>query len=157
MVTMVDSSDHQCPACNGLDTTVKRILATNRDRVALVYRNYPLPPHRNAMKASTVAEASGAAGAYWQVHDRLFETQDMGAPMPEPTDCFATLATGLGIDPQLIRKAIAENTYASRIPAAVADGNRVAINFTPTFFVNGRKITRNRPPDLEDAVTQALR
>ncbi len=57
----------------------------------------------------------------------------------------------------MIRKAIAETTYASRIPAAVADGNRVAINFTPTFFVNGRKITRNRPPDLEDAVTQALR
>ncbi|MCX5986995.1 MAG: hypothetical protein NTX54_10925 [Chloroflexi bacterium] len=41
------------------------------------YRNYPLPQHKSAMKAATVAEASGAAGAYWQMHDRLFETQDM--------------------------------------------------------------------------------
>ena len=39
MVTMVEFSDYQCPACKGLDTTVKRILASNRDRVALVYRN----------------------------------------------------------------------------------------------------------------------
>ncbi|NCV21013.1 MAG: DsbA family protein, partial [Chloroflexi bacterium] len=104
-VTIVEFSDYQCPACKALDTTVKRILASNRDRVALVYRNYPLPQHKNAMKAATVAEASGAAGAYWQMHDRLFETQDMWAPMPDPTDYFVTLATGLGIDPQVIRKA----------------------------------------------------
>ena len=157
MVTMVEFSDYQCPACKGVDTTVKRILASNRDRVALVYRNYPLPQHKNAMKAATVVEASGAAGAYWQMHDRLFETKDMWAPMPDPTDYFVTLATGLGIDPQVIRKAIAETAYASRIGADVADGNRVAINSTPTSFVNGRKVTPNRPEDLEGAVARALR
>lgn len=156
-MTIVESSDYQCPACKGLDTTVKRILATNRDRVELVYRNFPLPQHKNAMKAATGAGASGAAGAYWQMHDRLFETQDMWAPLPDPTDYFATLATGLGIDSQVIRTAIAEYTYASRIAADVADGNRVAINSTPTFFVNGRKATLNRPEELEDAVTPALR
>ena len=57
----------------------------------------------------------------------------------------------------MIRKAIAENTYASRIAADGAEGNRVGINSTPTFFVYGREVTLDRPPDLEDAVTQALR
>lgn len=77
--------------------------------------------------------------------------------MPDPTDYFVTFATGMGIDPQVIRKAIAENTYASPIAADGAEGNGVAINSTPTFFVNGRKVTLDRPEYLEDAVTQALR
>ena len=77
--------------------------------------------------------------------------------MPDPTDYFVTLATGLGIDPQVIRKMIAENTYASRIAADGAEGNRVGINSTPTFFVYGREVTLDRPPDLEDTVTQELR
>ena len=56
-VKVVEFSDYQCPACKSIEPHVKTLVASYGDRVQLVYRNFPLPQHKNAMAAALAAEA----------------------------------------------------------------------------------------------------
>src|SRR6201988_3368255 len=75
-VTVVEYGDFECPNCKQAAPTVKLLLSRFADRVRLVYRHFPLEEvHPRAMLAAQAAEAAGAQGRFWQMHDLLFENQ----------------------------------------------------------------------------------
>lgn len=155
-VKVVEFSDYQCPACRSIEPHLKTLLASYGDRVQLVYRNFPLPQHKNAMAAALAAEAAGAQGKFWRMHDRLFETQDSWASLADPTEYFVLIGREALVDVDPLREAITKQTYLSKIRTDIADGNRVGIQGTPTFFVNGVQVQLRQPKDLDDAIAKAL-
>jgi protein-disulfide isomerase len=76
-VTVVEYGDFECPYCAAAAPVLRRLVAESGGRIRLVFRNFPLPDvHPHALTAALAAEAAGAQGAYWPMHELLFTKQD---------------------------------------------------------------------------------
>ena len=76
-VTVVEYGDYECPYCAAAAPVLRQLVDGSGGRVRLVFRNFPLAePHPYALTAALAAEAADAQGAFWPMHDLLFERQD---------------------------------------------------------------------------------
>jgi protein-disulfide isomerase len=148
-VTLVEFGDYQCPACGAAYPITKQILAAYQSNpdFNFVFRNFPLPMHLNAPMAAEAAEAAAEQGKFWEMHDKLYETQNVWSDLPSPLDTFTQYAKDLGLDAAKFKTEVQQNKFASVIQADQADGNAVGLNATPTFYVNGQVIVG--VPDLQ--------
>ena len=94
---LVEFGDFQCPACQKVQPIIKQLLKDYPNDLTLVFRHFPLGQHRNSRLAATAAEAAGLQGKFWEMHDKLYETQGEWSENPEPEKMFASYATGLGL------------------------------------------------------------
>jgi len=75
-VTIVEFSDFECPFCSRAFGTVKQIKEAYPNDVKIVYKNLPLTNiHPNAQKAAEAAICAGDQGKFWEMHDKMFESQ----------------------------------------------------------------------------------
>jgi protein-disulfide isomerase len=134
-VTLVEYGDFECPSCRKAWPMVKELQRRLGDKLRFVFRNFPLTKlHPNAQHAAEAAEAAAAQGAFWQMHDRLFERQ-----FALEDDNLFEYATELGLDADRIRAALGGGTYRPRIKEDVLSGLKSGVNGTPTFFINGER------------------
>ena len=132
-VTLVEYGDFQCPHCGRAYPIVKDIVRTLGAKLRFVFRNFPLTRiHPEAEHAAEAAEAAGAQGAFWQMHDRLFERQ-----FALDDDHLIDYATELGLNAERIRGELDAGTYAGRVRDDFMSGVKSGVNGTPTFFING--------------------
>jgi protein-disulfide isomerase len=132
-ITLVEYADYQCPYCANLHPIVQQLLQMRPTVVRLVYRHFPLTNvHPYAEFAAEAAEAAGARGKYWQMHDWLFENQDKLHPMSVRLG-----AEQLDLPGDAIEKEIRDHVHLDRIQRDFVGGVRSGVNGTPTFFING--------------------
>lgn len=140
-VTVVEFSDLQCPACRAAHPLVTQLMQQHGDKVQFVYRHFPLESiHKNAKYAAQFAQAATAQGKFWEVVDALFENQDKWADLSskeELNTAFLSYLEGLEIDKTALLAKIEDTSVISRVEQDIIDGNKIGINATPTFFVNG--------------------
>lgn len=140
-VVVVEYSDFQCPACAAYEPVVDRMLEELGDQVALVYRHYPLTSiHQNAQLAAQAAEAAGLQGKFWEMHDTLFLQQTVWSEVKDPTDIFVEYALDIGIEKETFLADLNSDKVKDLVAEDVASGNRLGIQGTPTFYVNGKKM-----------------
>ena len=150
-VTLEEFSDFQCPACGGLDPGLRKISRDYGDRVRWVFRNFPLTTiHKYAFISARAAEAAGAQGKFWEMHDILYDNQKEWVEASEPRDLFASYASRLGLDVQRFRADLERQDLAERIMADLNRGNSLGVRGTPTIFVNGRELMPGKLPTEED-------
>ncbi len=129
----MEYGDFQCPHCGRAYPIVKDIVRTLGAKLRFVFRNFPLTRiHPEAEHAAEAAEAAGAQGAFWQMHDRLFERQ-----FALDDDHLIEYATELGLNAERIRGELDAGTYAGRVRDDFMSGVKSGVNGTPTFFING--------------------
>ncbi len=76
-VTVVEYGDFECPYCAAAAPVLRQLVEESDGGVRLIFRNFPLPSvHPHALTAALAAEAAGAQGAYWKMHDLLYTKQD---------------------------------------------------------------------------------
>jgi cyclophilin family peptidyl-prolyl cis-trans isomerase/protein-disulfide isomerase len=75
VATLIVYDDFQCAFCANLEPILGRLRAEYADDLRIVFRHYPLPQDDKARLAASAAEAAGAQGKFWEMHDRLFATQ----------------------------------------------------------------------------------
>jgi len=150
LVTIVESSDFECPFCKRVGPTMKQIEQAYPGKVRFVFKHNPLPFHPKAMPAAIATEearAQGGSAKFWEMHDRLFES----APALE-RPALEQAAQAAGLDMTAFRKALDENRHEARIKRDQALVTGVGANGTPSFFVNGRKIAGAVPFEVFKAV-----
>lgn len=137
-VTLIEYSDFQCPACGAYYPVVKQL---EKDFPALnvVYRHFPLPQHGNARVAAQAAEAAGAQGKFWEMHDLLFDNQTFWSEEKNPAGIFEAYAQKLGLNLDKFRTDANGQAAKTKINADVQSGDK-EITGTPTFFLNNQKI-----------------
>ena len=136
-VTVVAYCDFECPYCGRAYPILKRLRAELGDRMRLVFRHFPLShKHPGAQQAAEAAEAAGAQGQFWAMHDLLFEHQDA-----LERDDLRSYATLLGLDLARFDREVSTHVHADRVRRDVANGKANGVTGTPTFFVNGRRHT----------------
>lgn len=145
-VTLVEFGDFQCPACGSAHPVVTQIIKTYKNDVQFVFRNYPLPVHKNALVAAEAAEAAGAQGKFFEMHDLLFENQKDWSESKDPLkEHFMLYAKKLKLDEVKFEQEVKENKYKAKIEKDVSDGNASGVNATPTFYINGVQQTGGMP------------
>jgi protein-disulfide isomerase len=145
-VTLVEYGDYQCPYCGQAYPIVKSVQRRLGDRLRFVFRNFPLSEmHPLALGAAEAAEAAGAQGKFWEMHDRLFENQ-----RALDTPHLIQSARQLGLDVSQFETALAEHTFERRVHEDFLSGARSGVNGTPTFYINGRR--HDASYDLETLV-----
>ncbi len=136
-VTIVEFGDYQCPACGQAYPITKQVLKDYGDKINFVFRNFPLPQHKNAQISAEAAEAANAQGKFWQMHDKLYETQADWGESDKPLDKFLVYAKDLGLDVNKFKADVTGNKYQKFIDSDTADGTALNVNATPTFYING--------------------
>jgi protein-disulfide isomerase len=139
-ITIVEFSDYQCPYCSKAESTVRELLDAYPGKIRLVYRDYPLPMHPDAPKASEAALCADDQGKYWQMHDRLFANQDKLSV----TD-VKSAARDLGLDGAKFDKCLDSGEKAKAVEANRKAGDEAGVSGTPAFFINGRLLSGAQP------------
>jgi len=140
-VTLIEFSDFQCPFCQRVEPTLKRVRDTYGDKVRIVWKDFPLTQiHPQAFKAGEAAHCAGDQGKYWEYHDRLFANQQALQP-----DDLKKHATDLGLNGSAFASCLDSSKYGERVRDGVAEGTRLGVNSTPTIYVNGRMLSGAQP------------
>ena len=143
-VVLIEYGDYQCPGCGGLYPSLKQLTDEYGDRIAFVFRNFPLTSmHPNAKAAAGVAEAAGRQGKYWQMHDRLYEGQSewSSATAKDRNEIFERYADLVGLDIARFKQDLASSEVAQKINFDQALGKRDGVNATPTLFIGDKKLS----------------
>jgi protein-disulfide isomerase len=135
-LVLVEYGDYECPFCGAAHISVREVQHQLGPDLAFVFRNFPIVgAHPHAIRAAEAAEAAGAQGRFWPMHDRLFEHQQR---LDEENLVRHALAVGVDDLERFVRE-LAEHHYLSRIREDLGSGARSGVNGTPTFFVNGAR------------------
>jgi protein-disulfide isomerase len=134
-ITIVEFSDYQCPFCGRAEPTVKAIVDQYKGKVRLVYREYPLPMHEYAQKASEAALCADEQGKFWEMHEKLFENQSALT-----IENLKSYAKGLALDTAKFDKCLDGGDKAKSVQASLKAGEDVGVSGTPAFFINGRPL-----------------
>lgn len=132
-VTIVEYGDFECPNCRQAAPAIKILLRRFRGRICFVYRHFPLEQvHPNAVLAAEAAEAAGAQGKFWPMHDLLFENQRH--LQRAQLDAYAEK---LQLEMSRYNVDIDGRTYLRRVREHQESGSLSGVRATPAFFVNG--------------------
>lgn len=135
-VIMVEYSDFECPFCKTFKPTVDQALEEYGDKVALVYRHYPLSFHPKAQKTSEGAECAAELGgndAFWQFHDIMFER------MPDiELSAMSGIAGEIGLDPTAFQSCVDSGKYAKKIADQMTGGSAAGVQGTPGLVLVGK-------------------
>lgn len=141
-VVLVEYGDYECPHCRLVYYNIKELQELLGDKICYVYRHLPIrSSHPHAQLAAEAAEAAGAQGKFWEMHDMLYghEALDISHVME--------YATSLGLDMTKFQDDLENHSFAEKIQDDFAGGIRSGVNGTPTFFLNGERY--NGAWDLE--------
>lgn len=153
-VTLIEYSDFQCPACGAYYPMVKQ-LGQEFKNISIVYRHFPLPQHANARPAAQAAEAAGQQGKFWEMHNLLFDNQPTWARSTSVEEIFTAYAQTLGLDIEKFQTDFNSSKTKTKIETDYQSGTN-AINGTPTFFLNDKKIQNPQNYDeLRSIIQQA--
>jgi protein-disulfide isomerase len=139
-ITIVEFTDYQCPYCQQAQQYVDRVMDVYKDKVRLVYQEFPLDFHEQAMPAGVAARCAGEQGKFWEMHSDMLRTP--GAL--DKTDLEGR-ALRLGVDTARFNSCLASDKFTSVIQKAIANGRSVGVSGTPTFFLNGRAFSGAQP------------
>lgn len=134
-VVLIEYSDFECPYCSQMHPNLVQARTEYGDKVAWIYRHFPLSFHPQATPAALASECAGEQGKFWEYADALFENQELLA-----TDYYPTLAATLGLKADKFATCMESKKYASIITADQSGGSTAGVTGTPATFVNGKQI-----------------
>jgi len=130
-VQIVEFADFQCPYCQKVYPVVRKLQEDFGGKVALVFKDFPLVNHASAEKAAEAARCAGVQGKYWEFHNSLFETKQLDSAQ------LKEQARTLKLDATQFDQCLDSGVQASLVQKDVAEGQRLGLSGTPSFFVNG--------------------
>lgn len=136
-LTLIEYGDLQCPYCARAHAALTQLgdsLAARVGGIRLVFRHLPLVDHhRLAELAAEAAEAAGAQGKFWEMHDSLYEQQ----PQLMDKQDLAMLAENLDLDIERFRVDVLDRRFRARVQADLERARHDGAHKTPSFFING--------------------
>jgi len=138
---LVEYSDFQCPACASYEPLLQQLSGEFGNSLQFVYREFPLRSiHQNADLAARAAEAAGVQGKFWEMHDKIFQTQaDWSKLSNSAAEAkLKSYAQALGVNMPQFASDLNSPAVMAKINNDISSGNQSGIQGTPTFFLNGK-------------------
>lgn len=144
-VTLIEYGDYQCPGCDAVAPIIKPLIEKYKDKLTFVFRNKLISGHQNSRAAASFAEAAGLQGKYFEMHDKLYDTQKAWETLPADqtrTNFFADLITQVGGDAAKAKQDVDTNpSIAKKISFDDALAGKHGVTGTPSFYINGKNVS----------------
>ncbi len=133
-VTMVEFSDFQCPYCAQAVSEIDAVLKAYPSQIKLIFKQFPLEMHPQAEFAAKAALAAQKQGKFWEMHNAMFAHQNQLS-----REGIESMAQAAGLDMKKFDADLASTEVSETVIRDVQDGDRVGVEGTPSFFINGQK------------------
>ncbi|MGH7203910.1 MAG: DsbA family protein [Candidatus Levyibacteriota bacterium] len=147
-VTLIAFEDFRCPFCEKFFSGVLPQLQKDyidTGKVKLYYRNYQFLGTASTL-AGNAGECANEQNQFWAFHDYMYQNQPDEADTSMYTvDNLTQIAGNLGMDSSQFQQCLSSNKYASDANKDMADGQKVGVTATPTFFINGNPLIGAQP------------
>jgi len=134
-VLIVEYADYECPYCQQIQPALDRLEADFKGKLALAYKDVPLPMHPHAAKAAEASHCAAAQGKYWEYHDVLSASKQLDLPQ------LKDHARGLNLNMAAFDKCLDSGEKSQIVKDYVTEATALGLQGTPSFFINGRFIS----------------
>jgi protein-disulfide isomerase len=149
--------DFQCPSCAVASKAIDQLQEEFKNKIKVVFHEFPLSMHQHAVRAAEAAEAAGLQGKFWEMHDALYDYQPVWSHTTDPNFLFDSYAGSMGLDVARFRADRQSSDIEGKV---IEDGNAGllrGVRNTPTIFINGEQakgaVTKDK---LREAIEAAL-
>lgn len=159
-VRIVEFTDFECPACRNFYIELEEILPEFGDKVALVYKNYPLDMscnrsmshqmHPHACFAAMFARCAGEQGQFWSAAEFLF-TADIFARDRSPKEFeqeLLAVSGMLSLDQEALKVCLDSGRHREKIQRDIDEANDLRLSGTPSVWLNGRRVETIDPGSI---------
>jgi protein-disulfide isomerase len=133
-ITLVEFSDFQCPYCSKAVLKISGILKAFPKDVKLVFKQYPLDSHPQALISAQAAIAAHQQGKFWQLHDLMFANRTSLS-----RKAILGWAASVGLDMKRFEADIDSDPVKKAVARDIMDGDKAGVEGTPTVYINGRR------------------
>jgi protein-disulfide isomerase len=130
-VTLVEFADYECPYCQKITPELQKLEKEYGDRLAVVYKDFPLPMHHTSQKAAEAARCAGEQGKFWEYHDVLFYSKQLQVAE------LKAHARVLKLDGDRFDKCLDDGAETAPVKKDLEEAHQLGLTGTPSFFVNG--------------------
>lgn len=157
-VVVREFADYQCPACARFAEASERLKKeyVESGKVRFVYFDLPLQQHDNAVPSAHAARCAGDQGAYWEMHDELFDMQIEWSGSGNPVETFSRYANNLGLDERRFRRCMNTDLHIEDIEQSRRVAMQLRVTSTPTVLVDNIRLTRPAWGQLSAVVEREL-
>ncbi len=135
-LVLVEFADFECPYCRQ-EFSIIREVANLYPQIKIIFRDLPLISiHENALSAAIAANCAHQQGKFWQYHDQLFLNQEQLGD-----ELYNKVAVRSGLNVEIFNQCQKDNAVKEEIIRDVEDAKKMNVEGTPTFFLNGKKIS----------------
>lgn len=137
----VEYSDLECPFCKQIHPNLVKLMNENKDKVAWVFRHYPLPFHPKAQKSGEAVECvadQGGDESFWKMVDAIYEKM----PSLELTQ-LADAASEIGADKQGVQQCLDSGKNEKKVKSQQEEGTKSGVQATPTNVIYDMKTGKN--------------
>jgi peroxiredoxin/protein-disulfide isomerase len=132
-MVLIEYADYECGPCREAYRTLKQVVPGYKHQLLWIHRHLPLRhSHPLAQGAAEAAEAAGAQGRFWDMHDRLFEAE--GALEREQ---LIEYAREIGLDVERFTDDLDSRRFQGAVNADFKQAVRNKIKLPPALFING--------------------
>jgi predicted DsbA family dithiol-disulfide isomerase len=152
-ITIAEFSDFECPFCNGIIPTLKALEENYKDKIRIVFRQFPLNNiHPRAQKAAEASLCANEQGKFWEFHDALFADQQRLT-----VDDLKAKAAVLAMNGPAFASCLDSGKHAAAVSASIVEGSKAGVDGTPALFINGRFLAGNQPyAEIEKIIDDEL-
>ncbi|MDQ5943535.1 MAG: hypothetical protein QG675_303 [Patescibacteria group bacterium] len=156
-VVVTEFGDYQCPACAQWHIFLKDTVLPKYDgKILFVFKNFPLPIHKNAESAAYAVEAAGLQGKFWEMHNLVYENQPEWENEANADGKFEEYANRVGLNIDQWKKDKGSGKIKDLVEKDTTLGEKLNLPGTPSFLVNGVLIDTKNEEALIQAIDQAL-
>jgi protein-disulfide isomerase len=157
-VTLEQFGDFECLPCFILWPSLKNVEHDYAGRLAVIFRQRPLPQHHHALEAARASEAAGLQKRFWEMHDLLYLNRSKWVRSEDVRTLFNSYASELGLDVDRFKKDMDGDEVTKRINADQERAASLGIDRTPVIFINEKRIQISPQPEegLHQEIDAAL-
>jgi protein-disulfide isomerase len=154
-LTLFEFGDYECPGCKAAYFDILKLQAAFGDQLQFAFRHYPYAKiHPHAELAAQAAEAAGAQGKFWEMHELLFKDQSR-----LKFHDLLGLAGTLALDLKQFQSELDNEVYLEQVRTDFRSGVQNGVYSTPGIFINGIRVNgatdfENLKRDLDVALEQ---
>lgn len=155
---LIEFSDFLCPVCQRASKMNPIILASHRRDARFIFKHFPLDTacnnrvsrmvHPGACQVAAASECAHLQGMFWPFHDRIFEEGHDYKIANLEVD-----AVKLGLNREQFKVCMSSGEGMEAVKRDIAEAAKIRVTSTPTFLINGVRITGViKPAMFEDLV-----
>lgn len=138
-LSIIEFSDLECPYCiiQHNSWTYNKILENNKDDINFIFKNFPLPSHKNASKeaeAGKCVEKIAWSDKYFEFVDNIFSTTKWGWEGYNLEE-LPTLAEKIGLDKNTFNECYLSWTTLKQVEKEFVQARLLWINSAPTTLI----------------------